>query len=293
MKNSLKTPKSLLSLVVALVALVGCGQSREGFESDQTDSSIIGGKAAVAGSVIATQTVGLYDTSIGGMCSGTILSSKFLLTAAHCVAGSKPGNLIVIFGPKISKKGSSLRKVSGFKFNKKWLSAGRSADLKDLGDIAIVKFDGGLPVGYRPARLLSDASFLKKETNVLLAGYGHSDGVNKTGSGVLRGVVIKIEDPAFSPTEVLLDQTKGKGACQGDSGGPAYALDKDGKLSLFGITSRGEDDSSDTCGVKAVYTNALAYKSWMKAAITALNAPASTLASSNALEDIADVASLN
>ncbi len=292
MKNTLKAPKSILVLL-SLVALVGCGQHRGGFESDHTDASIIGGNAAVAGSVIASQTVGLYDASIGATCSATILSSKFLLTAAHCVSSSKAVNLIVVFGPEISKKAKAFRKVSGFKFNKKWLSAGSSKELKDLGDIAIVKFDGGLPAGYRPARLLSDASLLKNDTDVLLAGYGHTDGVKKSGSGILRRVIIKIEDAAFSPTEVLLDQTKGKGACQGDSGGPAYVLEKDGKLSLFGITSRGEDDPFDTCGVKAVYTNALAYKSWMKAAISALNAPKSALAASNAFEDVADVASLN
>lgn len=293
MKKTLKAPKSLLGLL-SLVALVGCGQHRGGFESDQTDASIIGGKAVVAGSAVATQTVGLYDASIGATCSASILSNQFLLTAAHCVASSKAADLIVIFGPEISMKGSKLRKVSGFKFNSKWLNAGSSAVLKDLGDIAIVKFEGGLPAGYHAARLLSDVSLLKDNTDVLLAGYGHSDGIKKTGSGILRRVIIKIENAAFSPTEVLLDQTKGKGACQGDSGGPAYVLEKDGKLSLFGITSRGEDDALDTCGVKSVYTNALAYKSWMKAAITALNTPKkSALVTSNALEDTAAVASLN
>lgn len=293
MKKSLKASKSLLSLVT-LVALVGCGQTRGGIESaQQQDASIIGGKAAVAGSLIAAQTVGLYDVSIGAMCSASILSSKFLLTAAHCVSSSKAANLVVIFGPTISPKGSALRKVSGFKYNKKWLNAGADLEARDLGDIAIIKFEGGLPAGYRAARLLGDTSLLAAGTDVLLAGYGHSDGVKKTGSGLLRRVVVKIEDAAFSATEVLLDQTKGKGACQGDSGGPAYVLEKDGKLSLFGITSRGEDDAFNTCGVKSVYTNALAYKSWIKAAVAALNAPKTALNASNALEDIADVASLN
>ena len=211
MKNTLKAPKSILALL-SLVELVGCGQHRGGFESDQNDASIIGGKAAIAGSAVASQTVGLFDASIGATCSASILSSKFLLTAAHCVSSSKAADLIVIFGPEISKKANAFRKVSGFKFNKKWLSAGSSAEQKDLGDIAIVKFDGGLPEGYRPARFLSDASLLKKDTDVLLAGFGHSDGVKKTGSGLLRRVIVKIEDAAYSATEVLLDQTKGKGA---------------------------------------------------------------------------------
>ncbi len=292
MKNNLKTPKSLLSLL-SLVALVGCGQRGGGLATDQTDSSIIGGKAAVAGSVVATQTVGLYDTALGSVCTASILSSNFLLTAAHCVSSSKAANMVVIFGPKISKEGSSLRKVSGFKFHKKWLSVGSSADLKDLGDIAVIKFEGGLPAGYQPARLLSDASMLAKGKDALLAGYGVTDGVKKTGSGSLLRVVTKIDNPVFSATEVSLDQTKGKGACQGDSGGPAYVIDKDGKLSLFGVTSRGEDDTHDTCGAKAVYTNALAYKSWIKAAAAALNSPKSAIVTSNAFEEVTQVARQN
>lgn len=284
-----------LCLTSSLV-LVGCGQQRGALESDQSNPSIIGGQAVVAGSAIAKTTVGLYDLGSGGACTASILSSKFLLTAAHCVAGSKSANLRVIFGLKMSSKGTIVRKVAGYKFHAKWLQALRSpVGTRDLGDIAIVKYEGGLPAGYTPAPLLNDSSVLQKNANVLLAGFGHTDGIAKSGSGTLRRVVIKIEDPAFSPSEVLLDQTKGKGACQGDSGGPAYVLNKQGKLALFGITSRGEFDDDDTCGQKAVYTNALAYTAWIKAAVTALNRPASALLTvSGPLADASsDVVALN
>lgn len=291
MKNSVKAPKAFLGLC-ALVALVGCGKQRGALESNHSQTGIIGGKAAAAGSLIANTTVGLYDTKIGAACTASILSDKFLLTAAHCVSSSNAVNLRVIFGLKMTSKGTVVRKVSGFKFHKRWLTAG-SAETKNLGDIAIVKFEGGLPKGYRAARLLKDASLIKDGVSVGLAGYGHTNGVAKTGSGTLRYVVVKIENAAFSATEVMLDQTKGKGACQGDSGGPAYIIDRDGKLSLFGVTSRGEDDLFDTCGVKAVYTNVVAHKNWMKAAITALNSPTQALQADNALGDEAVVASLN
>lgn len=289
MKNS-----QMALCLFTLVALVGCGQQQRGaLQADQNDAGIIGGKPVASGSSVAATTVGLYDVSLGASCTASILSDKFLLTAAHCVSGSKAKDLRVIFGLKMFAKGNVVKQVSGFKFHKRWLTAG-SGELKDLGDIAIVKFAGGLPKGYRAANVLTDASVIKNGAKVGLAGYGHTNGIKKTGSGELRYVTVTIDDAAFSPTEVMLDQTKGKGACQGDSGGPAYIADANGKVALFGITSRGEKDPFDTCGVKSVYTNMLAHKNWIKAAIAALNSPQRVvLASDNAMDDVAGVAALN
>lgn len=269
MKNSMKAPKLFLSLIAA-AALVGCGQQRGALDAGHNDSSIIGGKAVVAGSAFANTTVGLFDVKLGSSCTASILSNQFLVTAAHCVDTSKASDLRVIFGLKISAKGTIVRKVSGLEFHKRFLNA-RSLE-KDFADIAIVKFEGGLPAGYRPARLLSDVSRIKDGATVGLVGYGHNNGVAKSGSGILRYVTVKIDNAAFAQTEVSVDQTQGKGACQGDSGGPAYIIDKDGKLSLFGVTSRGEDDPLNTCGVKAIYTNILAFKGWIKSAVATINA---------------------
>jgi secreted trypsin-like serine protease len=88
------------------------------------------------------------------------------------------------------------------------------------------------------------------------------------GSGTLRKTAVKIFEPQFGGSEVVLDQREGTGACNGDSGGPAYIL-VNGQLQLFGITSRG----NVTCDVFAVYTNILAHQKFIELGIAKLQAP--------------------
>jgi hypothetical protein len=134
----------------------------------------------------------------------------------------------------------------------------------------LVKFVGGLPAGFKAAKLLTDLTALKYGGDVMLAGYGISDGAAHTGAAILRSVVTQIKTAAFSKTEVLMDQTHGKGACHGDSGGPAYDT-INGEQLLFGVTSRGVDDPSNDCTRFSAYTAIPAYAAWVKSTMTALN----------------------
>ena len=81
--------------------------------------------------------------------------------------------------------------------------------------------------------------------------------------GSLNKDDVLVAEPIWGSTEVMLDQTGGKGACHGDSGGPAYAM-VNGQMQLFGITSRGVGDGTGPqCTHFSVYTNASAYASWI------------------------------
>jgi secreted trypsin-like serine protease len=144
--------------------------------------------------------------------------------------------------------------------------------IKDWRDISILKFAGGLPPGFVPASLLTDATALKNGTVVTLAGYGEIDGKNKIGSEELRRVDVKISNAAYSPTEVQIDQRSGRGACHGDSGGPAYVTVGTRKF-LFGVTSRGVQDIKNDCSQFSVYTNVLSQAQWMTAQAKALAGP--------------------
>jgi hypothetical protein len=144
--------------------------------------------------------------------------------------------------------------------------------LKDIGDVAIVKFSGGLPAGYKPAKLMRNKSDLVNGMDVVLAGYGISDGIAKSGAGVLRKTQLKLSDANYSNTEVRFDQRSGTGACHGDSGGPAFAKVR-GETLVFGVTSRGSEDKDDTCGVFAIYTSIPGEIAFVDQAIAELNKP--------------------
>ena len=136
--------------------------------------------------------------------------------------------------------------------------------VKDWGDISLIHIAGKIPADRMAVDFLPASDKLSKRQNVVLAGYGATaGGKNGGGSGLLRQTSVTVEEPVWGSFEVLFDQTTGRGGCHGDSGGPAYIVEN-GKLLLFGVTSRGVHDSKDTCSQFAAYANLQNYRDWIK-----------------------------
>lgn len=268
MTNTLR----FVGFALAIAGLVGCaGNSNldaSGISTNdlRNDGQIIGGVEATNEDFTKT-IVSLYNLSTESLCTATILSDTILLTAAHCLDG-EPSDLRVIFGLTLESENAIIKPVNAFQVSPLWPV--RMGQQYNSGDIAIVHFSGGLPPGYQAAALLTDNGLLVNGTATLLAGYGISDGVKGEGAGTLRSVETTILDAAFSKTEILVEQSKGKGACHGDSGGPAY-LKLNGKLAVWGVTSRGVNDPNNDCSVSAAYTNIVYYASWIARASAQLN----------------------
>lgn len=250
---------------VALAGLVGCANpsnSTSGTISAndlKNDGQIIGGTDATGEEDFTKSIVSLYNVADESLCTASIITDSILVTAAHCVDG-KPSDLRVVFGVSLEDTNIIIKPVEAFQVSPLWPV--RQNQEFNSGDIAVVRFAGGLPAGYKPVPMLTDAAVLKDGQPVLLAGYGISDGVESTGAGRLRYVETTIQNAKFSKTEVLVDQTKGKGACHGDSGGPAY-IEMNGKRLLWGVTSRGVNDPNNDCSVSAAYTSIAYYTAWI------------------------------
>lgn len=256
-------------VAIALTGLVACsqgqvsGQAPGGYDQIQasdSDTGIIGGKNATGTEDFSKSIASVLNVVEGGLCTASIYSDSILITAAHCVSGPA-SSLRVLFGTDLQNANRVIRSVVAYQVSP--LYPLRSTERFNTGDVAVVRFSGGLPPGYVPAKILSDVSALKNGTSVLLAGYGINDGAAKTGAGVLRYVDVEIQDASYSETEVLLDQTKGKGACHGDSGGPAYVR-VNGQWMLWGITNRGINDPRDLCSVSAAYASIPFYMNWIR-----------------------------
>jgi len=263
MKQNLRA----IGALFALAGLVGCSNSPNAISNLHPDGQIIGGTEATGNEDFAKTIVALYDVTEGSLCTASILSETILVTAAHCVGGS-PADLRVVFGLDLESKNIIVRPVEAYQVSPVWPV--RQEQEFNTGDIAIVKFRGGLAPGFTAATLLSDINLLKDGQTTLLSGYGISDGVAHTGAGRLRFVETTVKQVNFTKSEVLIDQTKGKGACHGDSGGPAY-VEVNGKKLLWGVTSRGVNDPKNDCSVAAAYTSIPFYAAWIERTAKALN----------------------
>jgi secreted trypsin-like serine protease len=262
----LSSPRQFFSFfagMMALAAVAACSNNPGSNLSVGTHqkalSGIIGGAVATGSEDFSKTVVALYGVKNGSLCTASIISDSLLVSAAHCVL-SPASELRVIFGTDIRATTRIIRPVVSYVTNPSW-ATNSEAD-KNTGDIAVIRFSGGLPEGFHAATLLADRSVLAANTTVLLAGYGISDGANRTGSGILRDVETTVLDPNFSETEVLLDQSKGKGACHGDSGGPAYVKVGDTWM-LWGVTNRGVNDPKNDCSVSGSYASVVAYQTWI------------------------------
>jgi secreted trypsin-like serine protease len=220
--------------------------------------TIVGGTNVSASDTIASTTVALYfagsTAGEGSICTGSILDSGTILTAAHCVANAKKG--VVIFATDIKNNSpANTRTITAAKVYAKLNNANVAAEQRD---IATVSFLGGLPAGFKPAQFLSQTSLhsvLQAGGSIILAGYGVTsyNPADKAGSsktaGTLRKVSTKIEKVGTSNLWVGF---VGKTACHGDSGGPAF-VNYQGSLYLVGVTSRSTRPNGD-CSGDSIYT---------------------------------------
>ncbi|MEK7356266.1 MAG: trypsin-like serine protease [Bdellovibrionota bacterium] len=267
MQEALRTLGALTAL--SLAALVGCG-SPQGSVTTRTDGAIIGGADVTNAQPFANTVVSLVNTAQGSICTASILSSSILVTAAHCVDGDA-SDLVVVINRSIDETTLVTRQVTHFKTSPVW--AARQSEPLNNGDIAVVRFEGGLAPGFAPVKMLTDVSILADGGSVTLAGYGNDDGAAGTGAGKLRWVETTLKKVAYTKSELLVEQSKGKGACHGDSGGPAYTK-VNGDYILIGVTSRGVDDLKNDCSVSAAYTSVPYYSAWSVRTAKALNTAA-------------------
>lgn len=254
---------AVLAMLTFIIACAPAPKNELALEVSSTSAHIIGGSDVVSLAEPAAQsTVIIYDTASKSLCTGSLLGNNLVLTAAHCL-GQDPRKAVIIFALNIAKANQTMaRPVVGAIAHSLFAQA-RGRRTADVGDIALIKYQGTTPVGYRPATLLPNVSVLRNGIPTVIAGYGMSDGITKRGSGTLRHTVTTIANTRFATSEVQVEQRQGRGACHGDSGGPAFVV-ANGIYYLWGITSRGSQDPKDQCNGLSIHTNILFYAKWVQ-----------------------------
>ncbi|MEQ1722224.1 MAG: trypsin-like serine protease [Pseudobdellovibrio sp.] len=274
MKTDNKNLRSLKLTVLAasLSVLASCAKSTNAqnyAEPETLAGNIVGGVASVDSFQKQNGLVGLVITSDDGqgICSGTLISKRIVLTAAHCIDSSSSAirQIAVVFTQDVSKaKKEQVRyAVKGRAHELFATSAGGTGA---WNDIALLKLSADAPADMKFAKLPSVLNVpLAAKTMLVQAGYGLTvDNRNSPvdTSGSLRQVEgIEVLALVQNGKEIQLKEN-GKGSCNGDSGGPAFTKAADGKLTQVGVNSRGTDRNS--CLGVGIFTNVASHLAWIK-----------------------------
>ncbi len=231
----------LLSLLASASAVAG------------PEAPIIGGTPATAGEY--PNVVGVVFSGGDGsvaLCTGTLITSTWVMTAGHCVTPSEDMvstqdevtaglriyvGALTIFPPPDGNDGLTvMTSMPDPMFDINALGS------HDMGLIQLAQ-----PVtGVTPVKLNFDASAIQPGANVTQVGYGET-GTNGTGNaGTLYTVMQSLSScasiglgSAEDANLLCYSQTNGKGKCSGDSGGPSFAQ-IDGETVEVGETSFGD-----------------------------------------------------
>lgn len=199
-------------------------------------------------------------TSHNGLCTGTVVSPRLIITAGHCLADLEfDGSVTVFYGNDLHADMSA--EATGFAAHPEFCSTCKE-DIFDYGYV-LLGSDFTSPDGFIPP--LTDQlewdEAIRTDAEVILVGFGEDPNTPNplTSLGTKRVVTTTISRFSELGTEFFAGG-EGRDSCQGDSGGPAIVRLANGDLRLAGVTSRG----SDPCGDGGFYGAPFPALSWIR-----------------------------
>ncbi len=184
-----------------------------------------------------------------GLCTGTVVAPRLVLTAAHCLADVDDDTMVdVYFGEQIE----STNKVAGVEFGAHpMFCPDCKEDIYDYGYVVIAS-DFTVPGGFILPITEQDEwdQAMVEGREVTLVGYGEDPDVDSADMGIGRKRKVTTTIRRFSDRGLeFYAGGMQQDSCNGDSGGPAFIRVGDGTVRLAGITSRG----SNPCGNGGYY----------------------------------------
>jgi len=200
-------------------------------------------------------------------CSGTLITSWVVLTAAHCLAGEVPSDIQVFFGNDANAEAGEFRQAAELLVHTDW------DDVELTGDIAVIRLATAAPATAKPIPFLpTNLGLTDQDVGAAVdwSGFGltenGTDGIKLHNMGTIELVCAGPDtcvDGLEVPKSFYYSMANG-GPCSGDSGGPTF-LARDKATYVAGVTSYGDEECVDY----GVNTTVSEYQPWLDAFLAA------------------------
>jgi secreted trypsin-like serine protease len=255
-------------------------------EEPGTTAKIVGGITAPAGK-FPFQTALIVSRTpegsehLGQFCGGSLIAQEWVLTAAHCVPDTEPGEVDIYVGSSVLPSGGpSSGAAGGVRSAVDEIVVHEAYDPETSdNDIALLHVTGPIPAQLRTATAATpahDKQFVFPLGDAVVIGWGATAEGGRTTPQLMR-VWVDIQDskqceanyqeviPSLKITDNMICAglpEGGQDSCQGDSGGFLGAPLGNGEYVQLGVVSFGVGCARPK--LFGVYTRVANYADWIK-----------------------------
>ncbi|MBU2708133.1 serine protease [Zooshikella marina] len=252
-------------LLLTATVLVNASTTNKNENSTYTilpeNHQIVGGVDAIRGEFPFMASLQIYNGS--HFCGGSVVSRRFILTAAHCVANYSIHSIVVGKHFKYSNQGTTVIRV------KRQIVHPQYDDYYTYNDVALLELTSDIPTQFTSLSLANEAItslYANEGMYTTVIGWGDTKGTGN--QNILQKVNIPITSKRKCRNVGGIDSNicaglpeGGKDSCQGDSGGPLFVKNND-TVYQVGIVSFGSG-----CALPnrpGVYARIANFKPWIE-----------------------------